>query len=144
MEITPKVPSTLLRASHLFVFEPPSGIKAALLRSYSQTVTPQRSDKIPIERARLHFLVSWFNAVVQERLRYTPIGWSKTYEFNESDQRCAIDCVDEWLDSKGKDRTNIDPDKIPWDALRTLIGQSIFGGKIDNEFDNKILASLVN
>ena len=38
----------------------------------------------------------------------------------------------------------MDPDKIPWDALRTLISQSIFGGKIDNEFDNKILNSLVN
>ena len=44
----------------------------------------------------------------------------------------------------GKDRTNIDPERIPWDALRTLIGQSVFGGKIDNEFDNKILTSLVN
>jgi dynein heavy chain 1 len=44
----------------------------------------------------------------------------------------------------GKDRTNVDPEKIPWDALRTLIGQSVFGGKIDNEFDNKILTSLVN
>jgi len=97
-----------------------------------------------MERARLHFLVSWFTAVVQERLRYTPIGWSKVYEFNESDQRCAIDCIDEWIDSMGKDRANIDPEKIPWDALRTLIGQSVFGGKIDNEFDNKILSSLVN
>ena len=66
------------------------------------------------------------------------------YEFNESDQRCAIDCIDEWLDTMGKDRTNVDPEKIPWDALRTLIGQSVFGGKIDNEFDNKILTSLVN
>jgi dynein heavy chain 1 len=66
------------------------------------------------------------------------------YEFNESDQRCAIDCVDEWLETIGKDRTNVDPNKIPWDALRTLIGQSVFGGKIDNEFDNKILQSLVN
>lgn len=44
----------------------------------------------------------------------------------------------------GKDRQNVDPDKIPWDALRTLIGSSVFGGKIDNEFDNKILTSLVN
>ena len=97
-----------------------------------------------MERARLHFIVSWFNAVVQERLRYTPIGWSKVYEFNESDQRCAIDCVDEWIETIGKDRVNIDPAKIPWDALRTLIGQSVFGGKIYNEFDNKILTSLVN
>jgi len=85
MEINPKVPATLLRASHVFVFEPPAGIKASLLRSYANTVTSQRSDKVPVERSRLHFLVSWFNAVVQERLRYTPIGWSKLYEFNESD-----------------------------------------------------------
>ena len=35
MENNPKVPSTLLRASHVLVFEPPSGIKAALERSYS-------------------------------------------------------------------------------------------------------------
>jgi len=66
------------------------------------------------------------------------------YEFNESDQKCAIDCIDECLDSVGKDCANVAPDKIPWDALRTLIGQSVFGGKIDNEFDNKILSSLVN
>jgi len=33
----------------------------------------------------MHFMASWFTAVVQERLRYTPIGWSKVYEFNESD-----------------------------------------------------------
>lgn len=88
--------------------------------------------------------MAWFNAVVQERLRYTPIGWSKVYEFNESDQTCSLRCIDEWLDSVGKDRTNIDPDKIPWDALRTLISQSIFGGKIDNSFDQRILESLVN
>jgi dynein heavy chain 1 len=64
MEINPKVPSTLLRASHVFVFEPPSGIKAALQRSYTSTVTEAKSNRPPIERCRLHFLVSWFNAVV--------------------------------------------------------------------------------
>jgi len=64
MENNPKVPSTLLRASHQLVFEPPSGIKAAMVRSYSQAITPERTDKEPVERKRLHFLVSWFNAVV--------------------------------------------------------------------------------
>lgn len=44
----------------------------------------------------------------------------------------------------GKGREAIDPDKIPWDALRTLVSQSIFGGKIDNDFDHKILQSLVD
>lgn len=144
MENNPKVPSTLLRASHVLVFEPPAGIKAALVRGYAQTITVERTEREPIERRRLHFLVSWFNAVVQERLRYTPIGWSKFYEFNEADLKCTLDCIDEWLDSMGKARKNVDPDKIPWDALRTLIAQSVYGGKIDNDFDNKILQSLVD
>lgn len=39
MENNPKVPATLIRASHVLVFEPPSGIKAALIRSYNNTIT---------------------------------------------------------------------------------------------------------
>ena len=81
---------------------------------------------------------------IGERLRYVPIGWSKYYEFNESDQRCALDAIDEWIDLQGKEKTNIDPEKIPWDAIRTIISQSMYGGKIDNEYDMKILESLVN
>ena len=32
-------------------------------------------------------------------------------------------------------RTNIAPEKVPWDAFRTLLAQCIYGGKIDNQFD---------
>jgi len=144
MEINPKVPKTLLRASHVLMFEPPSGIKAAMTRSYTQAITAERSDARPVQRSKLHFIVAWFNAVVQERLRFIPIGWSKVYEFNQSDQRCVLNMLDEWIDSMGKGREAIDPDKIPWDALRTLVSQSIFGGKIDNDFDQRILQSLVD
>lgn len=41
-------------------------------------------------------------------------------------------------------RNNIDIDKIPWDAFRTILIQNIYGGKIDNEYDSKVLISLVN
>lgn len=144
MEVSPKVPSTLIRSSYVLLFEPPPGIKAAMLRSYSQAITKERSDTKPVQRAKLHFIVAWFNAVVQERLRFTPIGWSKTYEFNQADQRCLLGAIDEWLDAMGKGREVVDPDKIPWDALRALASQSIFGGKVDNDFDLKILQSLVD
>lgn len=36
-------------------------------------------------------------------------------------------------------RQNISPDKIPWAALKTLMAQSIYGGRIDNEFDQRLL-----
>ena len=53
----------------------------------------------PHERARLYFLLAWLHAILQERLRYSPLGWSKKYEFNESDLRMACDTLDTWLES---------------------------------------------
>lgn len=98
MEINPKLPVNLLRAGRVFVFEPPPGVRANLLRTFS-TVPAARMCKAPNERARLYFLLAWLHAILQERLRYAPLGWSKKYEFNESDLRCACDTLDTWIDS---------------------------------------------
>lgn len=142
-EINPKVPVNLLRAGRMFVFEPPPGIKANLLRTFN-TIPAERMSKLPNERSRLYFLLAWFNAIVQERLRYCPLGWSKKYEFNESDLRVACDTLDTWIDSVALNRTNLPPEKVPWDAIRTLFGQCIYGGKIDNDFDQRLLTSFLN
>ena len=32
-------------------------------------------------------------------------------------------------------RTNLPPNKVPWDALQALMSQAIYGGRIDNDFD---------
>lgn len=142
MEINPKVPVNLLRAGRIFVFEPPPGIRANLLRTFS-TVPASRMMKAPNERARLYFLLAWFHAIVQERLRYVPLGWAKYYEFNESDLRVACDTLDTWIESTAMGRTNLPPEKVPWDALVTLLSQCIYGGKIDNDFDQRLLASFL-
>lgn len=142
MEISPRVPVNLLRAGRIFVFEPPPGIKANLLRTFS-TVPIARMMKPPSERARLYFLLAWFHAIIQERLRYVPLGWAKKYEFNESDLRVACDTLDTWIDSTAMNRANLPPEKIPWDAIVTLFSQSIYGGKIDNDFDQRLLASFL-
>jgi dynein heavy chain 1 len=42
MEFNPKVPSTLIRMSKAFVFEPPSGIKASLIRTYTSVLNSSR------------------------------------------------------------------------------------------------------
>ncbi|XP_071453347.1 dynein heavy chain, cytoplasmic isoform X3 [Hetaerina americana] len=143
MEINPKVPVNLLRAGRIFVFEPPPGIRANLLRTFS-TVPASRMMKPPSERARLYFLLAWFHAIVQERLRYTSLGWAKFYEFNESDLRVACDTLDTWIDATAMGRTNLPPEKVPWDALVTLLSQCIYGGKIDNDFDQRLLSSFLS
>ena len=40
-------------------------------------------------------------------------------------------------------RANIAPDKIPWDALQVLLESTIYGGRIDNDFDQSRLSAFV-
>lgn len=61
------------------------------------------------------------------------------YEFNDSDLRCACDTIDTWIDDAAKGRSNLPPDRVPWSALRTLFSQAVYGGRIDNDFDQRLL-----
>ncbi|KAK3805063.1 MAG: dynein heavy chain [Linnemannia elongata] len=143
METNPKVPVNLLRLSRVLMFEPQPGIKANLQESL-RGIPSARLSKGPTERARLFFMVAWLHAVVLERLRYVPLGWTKAYEFNDSDQDCALSTIDIWLDTVGLGRANVSPDRIPWDAIRTLLSQSVYGGRVDSDVDQQLLESFVN
>lgn len=143
-EVHPKLPANLLRRAHVFVFEPPPGVKANLSHTFTSTLSnTQRVDRPPAERSRLHLMASWFHAVVQERLRYAPVGWSKMYEFNESDLKYSLDTIDTWVSIAAKERDNVNPEHLPWQAITTLLGESIYGGRIDNDFDHLLLKSFL-
>jgi dynein heavy chain 1 len=142
-EVTPKLPVNLLRAGRIFTFEPPPGVKANLQRTFATVVPPQRMAKPPNERARLYFMLAWFHAVVQERLRYVPVGWSKAYEFNESDLKSAYEMLDTWVDVTSQGRTNLPPSKVPWQAIQELLSKVIYGGKIDSDYDQRLLETFV-
>jgi dynein heavy chain 1 len=141
-EISPSIPTNIIKASDVYVFEPPSGMKAALHCSLAQ-ISRQRMSRTPIERGKLHFLLAWLHSVIQERLRYAPSGWTKKYEFADLDQKCALDVADFWLDKSAAGRQNFSPDLIPWDATQTLLRESVYGGRIGTEFDQLLLKSLL-
>lgn len=143
MEANPVIPVNLLRQSRIFMNEPPPGIKANLLDSL-RTIPSHRLSQGPAEKVRLYFLLAWFHAIVQERLRYVPLGWSKVYDFNDSDMAAAFNTIDIWLTSVSKGRANVDPATIPWEAVRTLVKQSVYGGRIDSDFDQKVLDAFVD
>lgn len=76
-------------------------------------------------------------------MRYIPLGWANSYEFSDADLRVACDTLDASVDAVAMGRTNVSPEKLPWHTLRCLLSQCIYGGKIDNEFDQvSIFSSL--
>ncbi|KAN0138520.1 Dynein heavy chain and region D6 of dynein motor domain containing protein [Lactarius tabidus] len=143
LEANPSIPVNILRQSRIIMNEPAPGVKANLLDSL-RSIPPARLSQGPAEKVRLYFLLAWFHAVVQERLRYVPLGWSKSYDFNDSDMASAFTTIDTWLHSVAKGRANVDPAQIPWDAIRTLIKQSVYGGRVDSDFDQRILDAFVD
>ncbi|KAL5535276.1 DYN1_2 [Sanghuangporus sanghuang] len=143
MEANPVIPVNILRQSRIIMNEPPPGIKANLLDSL-RSIPQGRLAQGPAEKSRLYFLLAWFHAIVQERLRYAPLGWSKKYDFNDSDMNAAFGTIDVWISSVAKGRANVDPVSIPWDAVRTLVKQSVYGGRIDSDFDQKLLDTFVD
>lgn len=88
-------PKILLQSCLKVAYEAPPGLKKNLQRTYGGW-TPQYvvGDK-NIVRTQSLFVLALFHAVVQERRTYIPQGWSKFYEFNESDLRAGADVLDQ-------------------------------------------------
>ena len=43
-----------------------------------------------------------------------------------------------------KGRAHISPEEVPWDALRSMLKMTIYGNRIDNTFDQRMLEDLVS
>ncbi len=73
MEITPKVPVNLLRASRVFVYEPPPGIKANLLRTYN-TIPAARMCQVCIHNVnKFDISLVTSNQICQYNIRTMPV-----------------------------------------------------------------------
>mmetsp|Transcript_28347 Transcript_28347/g.57801 ORF Transcript_28347/g.57801 Transcript_28347/m.57801 type:complete len:2891 (+) Transcript_28347:3-8675(+) len=140
-EISPKLPTALLQICDIIVAEAPTGIKASLSRFFSSISNERFGNSV---KNRLYLILGWVHAVVQERLRFMPNGWSEQYEFTEADAIHALDVIDSLVDESCGKKQNIDPEKLPWDAIRTTLCKGVFGGRITNDADQAILDKLVN
>jgi dynein heavy chain 2, cytosolic len=79
-------------------------------------------------------VATYFHALIQERRNYIPQGWNKFYEFNYGDYKSGLNIIKEV--SKGNDKN--------WDMLHGLMLDTIYGGRIDNDVDRKLLDVYLN
>ena len=140
-EINSKLPTALLRISDVIVAEAPTGIKASMSRFLSGISTDRLHNSV---KNRLYLVLAWVHAVVQERLAYMPVGWTEKYEFTEADATHALDVIDSLVYHASGGRPHIDPEKLPWDAIRSTLCKGVFGGRITKDIDQAVLDKLVD
>jgi dynein heavy chain 1 len=139
-EISPKLPTALLQISDIIVAEAPTGIKASISRFFS-SISNDRFGS-PVQN-RLYLLLGWTHSVIQERLRFMPHGWTEQYEFTEADAIHALDVIDSLVSDACGAKQNLDPEKLPWEAIRTTLCKGVFGGRVTNDKDQEVLDMLV-
>ncbi|RLW08252.1 hypothetical protein DV515_00003340 [Chloebia gouldiae] len=110
----------------------PPGLKKNLLRTYESWTPEQINKKGNLPRAHSLFCLAWFHAVCQERRNYIPQGWTKFYEFSLSDLRAGFDIIDGLFEGS-KD--------FQWEFVHGLFENAIYGGRVDNYFDMRVLRS---
>ncbi|XP_018400014.1 PREDICTED: dynein heavy chain 8, axonemal [Cyphomyrmex costatus] len=126
-------PVSLLQMSLKYTYEPPHGIRASLLATYSgmnQEILDQcdATQYIP-----LIYTVSFLHTVVQERRKFGPLGWNIPYEFNSADWLASCMFMNNHLN-------DYDPKRgINWQSVRYMIGEVQYGGRITDDYDKRLL-----
>ncbi|XP_017764042.1 PREDICTED: cytoplasmic dynein 2 heavy chain 1 [Eufriesea mexicana] len=115
-------------------YEPPEGVKRNVKRSLQQ-LHQKHQNAINIPGS---LLLSWLHATLQERRKFVPQGWIRSYEWNESDLEAAYELVVKEMTSKrSKDKDG------NWQTGRGLLDVAIYGGRLQDDYDMRALCSIV-
>ena len=124
------IPEGLLQSCICVANEPPSDLKANLTRAWT-TFSQGRIDsssKPHVFKGCL-FGLSFFHSVMLGRRRFGFQGWSRAYGFNMGDLRICSDVLESYLNRKTK--------IVPWQDLRYIFGEIMYGGHITDFFDRR-------
>ncbi|PNH08033.1 Dynein-1-alpha heavy chain, flagellar inner arm I1 complex [Tetrabaena socialis] len=139
-EPTDRFPLGVLQRSLKVVTEPPNGLKLNMRQSYSKITEEVLADCPHSAFRPLVYVLAFFHAVVQERRKYGKLGWNVPYDFNETDFRISMALISTYL-TKAWDAQD---DLIPWGTLRYLIGEAMYGGRVSDSYDRRILTTYLD
>ena len=128
-DASPAVPVGLLARAVKLTNEPPQGLKLNLKRAFC-SFAPEYVNEADAKVRGILFALCHFHAVMIERKKFGPKGFNIQYPFSLGDLRDAAVCLTNYLEA-----APTAGGKVPWDDLRYLFGQIIYGGHIVNDFD---------
>ena len=111
--------------------EPPAGLKAGLLRSYTPGVLVDQDKLERIDTAQwrqLLFVLCFLHSVVQERRKFGSLGWCVPYEYNNGDLQSCMLFLEKHLYNG----------PISWGTFQYMVSAVQYGGKITDSLDVRL------
>ncbi|KAM5274465.1 dynein axonemal heavy chain 9 isoform 2-T2 [Ctenodactylus gundi] len=124
------IPQGILENSIKITNEPPAGMHANLhkaLDNFTQDTLDMCSRET--EFKSILFALCYFHAVVAERRKFGPQGWNRPYPFNTGDLTISVNVLYNFLEANAK---------VPYDDLRYLFGEIMYGGHITDDWDRRL------
>ncbi|XP_006898632.1 PREDICTED: LOW QUALITY PROTEIN: dynein heavy chain 9, axonemal [Elephantulus edwardii] len=124
------IPQGILENSIKITNEPPTGMHANLhkaLDNFTQDTLEMCSREV--EFKSILFALCYFHAAVAERRKFGPQGWNCSYPFNTGDLTISVNVLYNFLEANAK---------VPFDDLRYLFGEIMYGGHITDDWDRRL------
>ncbi|XP_071954573.1 dynein beta chain, ciliary-like [Antedon mediterranea] len=124
------IPQGILESSIKITNEPPTGMHANLhkaLDNFNQDTLEMCSREA--EFKSILFALCYFHAVVAERRKFGPQGWNRVYPYNTGDLTISVNVLYNYLEANAK---------VPWEDLRYLFGEIMYGGHITDDWDRRL------
>lgn len=123
------IPESILQNALKVANEAPQDVKSNMLRAYglfSQARIDECTKKM--EYKAILFGLCTFHSFILARKKFGSQGWSRMYSFNDGDLTICGDILRNYLNRY---------DLIPWDDLRYLFGEIMYGGHITDFWDRR-------
>nr|XP_051697525.1 dynein axonemal heavy chain 17 [Oryctolagus cuniculus] len=124
------IPQGILENAIKITNEPPTGMHANLHKAldlFTQDTLEMCTKEV--EFKCILFALCYFHAVVAERRKFGAQGWNRSYPFNNGDLTISINVLYNYLEANAK---------VPWDDLRYLFGEIMYGGHITDDWDRRL------
>ena len=122
-------PLGLLQMSTKVTNEPPAGLKAGVLKSYTVLVDQERLERVDsVQWRQLLYSLCFMHSSVQERRKFGPLGWGIPYEYNNGDLTACILFLEKHLYNGS----------ISWPTFQYMVCEAQYGGKITDTLDRRL------